>query len=101
MDFLSHIESMLQITRTGYLEHFIIGIFISGLTSYFMFKKKKSKIQSFGFAFIFTIIAAICKEIKDYLSMGELDQVDIYITFVGAVVGSIFVLFRFRTNKLT
>ncbi len=78
--------SFLQISRMGYYEQFIVGLLVSGLVCYLIFKKTGNKLKKIIFVILITTLIGIFKEVIDPYWGHDKDKHDLIYTFLGGVV---------------
>ena len=88
IDIIRKIESLLQITPTGYTEHFIGGITIAAIVSYFVFKKTNIIWVALFFGIVTVSFLGLAKELIDPYMRGNRDKLDLIFTVLGGAIGA-------------
>ncbi|WP_290288062.1 hypothetical protein [Lutimonas halocynthiae] len=88
IDLIRKIESFLQVTRNGYVEHFIGGILIGAIVSYFVFKKTHIIWVALFFGIVTSSFIGLAKELIDPYLRGDRDKLDLIFTSLGGILGS-------------
>ena len=82
----------MHVSDAGYFAHFNVGLLISSLVSYLIFKKTGNKIKSLVFGILIATLIGIVKELFDPYIGRSLDKYDLIYTILGGVVGSLIIL---------
>ena len=99
IDLIRKIESFLQISRNGYPEHFIGGIIIGAMVSYFVFKKTNMIWVALFIGIIISSLLGLFKELIDPYLRGDRDKLDLIFTSLGGFFGVIsFYLYQKRVK---
>jgi ABC-type uncharacterized transport system permease subunit len=97
IDLIRKIESFLQVTHSGYAEHFIGGIMIGAIVSYLVFKKTNMIWVALFFGIVITASLGLVKELIDPYMRGSRDKLDLIFTIMGGFFGVIsFYLYQKR-----
>ncbi|MDN3641654.1 hypothetical protein QWY87_03010 [Lutimonas halocynthiae] len=78
----------MQVTRNGYVEHFIGGILIGAIVSYFVFKKTHIIWVALFFGIVTSSFIGLAKELIDPYLRGDRDKLDLIFTSLGGILGS-------------
>ncbi len=89
----------MQISRSGYVEHFVVGSLIGGLISYLAFDKTNHKLKSIVFAISLAFLIGLAKEYIDPLVGGDKDKFDLIYTVLGSITGVILFLLYTALHK--
>ena len=99
IDLIRKIESFLQVTRTGYAEHFVGGIIIAAVVSYFVFKKTDMIWIALFIGIVISSFIGLAKELIDPYMRGDRDKLDLIFTSLGGFFGVIsFYLYQKRVK---
>ncbi len=88
IDLIRKIESFLQITPNGYVEHFIGGIIIGAIVSYFVFKKTNIIRVALCIGVVISSLFGLVKELIDPYLQGDRDKLDLILTSLGGIIGA-------------
>ena len=95
IDLIRKIESFLQVTHTGYAEHFIGGILIGAVVSWLVFKKTDMIWVSIVIGIVISSFLGLTKELIDPYLHGDRNILDLAFTILGGILGAFgFLLFR-------
>ena len=95
IELIRKVESFLQVTHTGYAEHFIGGIIIGAIVSYLVFKKTNMIWVALFFGIVASSFLGLAKELIDPYMRGDRDKLDLIFTSLGGILGAMsFVLSR-------
>ena len=89
IDLIRKIESFLQVTHSGYAEHFIGGIIIGAIVSYFIFKKTNMIWVALFIGIVTSSSIGLAKELIDPYMRGDRDKLDLIFTSLGGFFGVI------------
>ena len=98
IDLILKIESFLQVTHNGYVEHFIGGIIIGAIVSYFVFKKTNMIWVALFFGIVTTSFLGLAKELIDPYMRGSRDKLDLIFTVLGGTIGALALLLIQKTK---
>ena len=99
IELIHRIESFLQITRTGYVEHFIGGTIIAAIVSYVVFKKTNIIWVAIFIGIVTSSLIGLAKELFDPYMQGNRNKLDLIFTSLGGILGAMsFFLYRKLVN---
>ncbi len=77
-----------QITDSGHPEHFIGGMIVGGVTSYFTYKKSNNKLKSWAIGTGASAVVGIVKEVIDSAVGKDFSGEDLGYTVLGGAIGA-------------
>ncbi len=100
LSFINRIQGLLHVSNTGYFEHFIVGVIITGLISYLSFDSSNNWFKSIFIGIITAFAGGLLKEYIDPIIGGDKDKLDLIFTVLGGVFGAmLFLLMTYIQNK--
>ena len=87
-----------QDTDKKHPEHFVGGMVIGGVTSYFVYKKSNNKLKSWGIGTGAAALVGIAKELIDSASGKDFSGADLGYTVLGGAIGAS-IVFPLKQNK--
>ena len=91
-EFIHRVEGFVQISATGYFEHFVVGLLIGGLIPYLAHEKTNHKLKSVFFGMSLAFLIGLAKEYIDPLFGGDKDKFDLIYTVLGSMAGAVLFL---------
>lgn len=99
--FINRLDGYVQVTHTGYAEHFIVGSLIGGLIAYLYFEKTNNKFKSVVLGISTAFAVGLAKEYLDPLVGGDKSKLDLIYTILGSFAGVVIFLLTSFLKKRT